>query len=193
MTVNVQIPYNRYTADGAITDFAFTYDLIETADLIVLVDGVVQVEYSEYTVDPEFTDGSNVVFAVAPAVGLIVLLIRRTTISQNVDYESYTPFPADTHEWNLDKITYILQELINGTLIGYDDDGNPIYLTFDLNGVAQVTTVLIENSGGTDATIPAWESALTAGVYHGETLPEANVPADESATSEEDGHIWLGI
>jgi hypothetical protein len=193
MTVNVQIPVERYTADGTITDFSFTYDLIETPDLIVLVDDVLQTEYSDYTVDPEFQDGSTVVFTNAPTSGAIVTILRRTTISQNVDYESYKSFPADTHEWNLDKITYILQELINGVLIGYDGDGNPIYLTFDLEGVAQETTVLIENSGGTDATLPAWESGTLAGVYHGETVAEASVPADESVTTKPDGYIWLGI
>jgi hypothetical protein len=193
MSVNVAIPYNRFVADGVVTTFTFDWDLIETADLIVLVDNVLQIEYSDYTVTPDFEDGGDVVFELPPADQAQVVVMRRTTISQNVDYESYTAFPADTHEWNIDKITYILQELIHGTWLGYDDGGNPVYLTFDLNAVAQVTTVLIENSGGTDATIPPWVSAELAGVYHGETVPVAEVPADESVTTKPDGYIWLGI
>ena len=193
MSVNVAIPYNRFEADGVVTNFTFDWDLIETADLIVLVDNILQTEYSEYTVTPDFEDGGDVVFDVAPDDGTEVIVMRRTTISQNVDYESYTPFPADTHEWNIDKITYILQELIHGTWLGYDDEGNPVYLTFDLNAVAQVTTVLVENSGGTDATIPPWVSGELAGVYHGETMLEASVPADESATALPDGYVILGI
>ena len=193
MSVNVAIPYNRFVADGIVTNFTFDWDLIETADLIVLVDNVLQVEYSQYTVTPDFEDGGDVVFDIAPTDQAQVIVMRRTTMSQNVDYESYTPFPADTHEWNIDKITYILQELIHGTWIGYDASGNPQYLTFDLDAVAYITTVDIENSGGTDATIPPWVSETLAGVYHDETMLEANVPADESVTTEETGHIWLGI
>ena len=101
--------------------------------------------------------------------------------------------PADTHEWNLDKITYILQELIHGTWLGYDEGGNPVYLTFDLNGVARETTVLIENSGGTDAVVPAWVSGVTACVYFGETVAEAELPADESVTTKPNGYVWHGV
>ena len=112
MTTNSQIPYNRYEGNGTKTSYAFTYDLVETSDLIVQVDGVRLVQFSDYTVDPDYEDGSNVVFTIAPIDGSDVLIFRKTDLTQNVDYESFTSFPADTHEWNLDKITKILQELL---------------------------------------------------------------------------------
>lgn len=175
------------------TIYIFNFDLIETSDLKVFVAGELVEEYSAYTVSPGFEDGGEIVFAVAPDQGDNVRLERDTTISQQVDYEPFTPFPTETHEWNLDKITKILQELNSGGIFYYDDDGNLVLISFDLEGVPTATTVNITNSGGTDASIPVWESGTLAGVYIGETSPAGNIPADGAATSQPDGYVWLGV
>jgi hypothetical protein len=198
LTTPTQIPYNDLVADGTITRFPFTFGFVEHEDILVLtqVEGsplVLQIEYSQYTIENETDFGGDIVFAEAPADEVRVLILRRTTMSQEVDYETGLPFMAETHEWNLDKITYILQELVGGAWGGLDGDGNPIYITFDLDAVQNAYTVTITNSGGTDAEIPAWVSAALAGVYHGETVEAANLPAADSVTDKPDGYIWLGI
>ena len=124
MTNPVQIPLNHYVGNGSKTSYAFTFYLIEPVDLIVLVDNVLQTNYSEYTIRPDYLTGGYIDFAVAPDDLADILIYRRTTKSQNVDYEDFTSFPADTHEWNLDKITKILQELIMGVIEGIDGDGS---------------------------------------------------------------------
>ena len=187
MTVPVQIPYNSLVGDGSITTFVFTFDLVENYDLVVAVDGTVVLEYSDYTIENLTDDGGEVVFTEAPAGD--VLIFRRTTMTQQVDYVTGEAFPAETHEWNLDKIVYILQELLQGVL----DDGSGGFITFDLDAEQGSVTVTVTNSGGTDAVIPAWVSSTLAGVYHGETIAAGSLPADESVTSKPDGYIWLGI
>jgi hypothetical protein len=167
-------------------------------DIIVLTqvtgeDLVLQIEYSQYTIENETDFGGDIVFAEPPPDETRVLILRRTTMTQEVDYETGLPFMAETHEWNLDKITYILQELIGGAWGGLDGDGNPIYITFDLDAIQNTYTVTVTNSGGTDAELPAWVDETYAGVMHGEVMPEANVPADESLTTEPDGHFFIGI
>ncbi len=137
-------------------------------------------ESSEYTIENVTDEGGEIEFTTAPESGAVVLILRRTTISQQTDYTE-AAFPIETHEANLDKITYILQDLINGDLDG---------LTFDLDAVAGAISILITNSGGTDATLPDWELDK-AGVFHGEITYAA--PADESVTTEADGHFWLEI
>ena len=193
MTNPVQIPLNHYVGNGSKTSYAFTFYLIEPVDLIVLVDNVLQINYSDYTIRPDYLEGGYIDFTVAPVDVSDILIYRRTTKSQNVDYESYTSFPADTHEWNLDKITKILQELIVGVIEGIDGDGNPFRLTFDLSATPYEEYVRINNSGGTDADIPSWVNATLAGVYYGETVAAASLPAADSATTKPDGYIWLGI
>ena len=198
MTTPIQIPYNDLEGNGSITRFAFTFGFIEHVDIIVLTqvtdgDLVLQIEFSSYTIENETDFGGDILFAEAPANETRVLILRRTTMSQEVDYEDGEAFQAETHEWNLDKITYILQELIGGAWGGLDGDGNPIFMTFDLDAVQNAYTVTITNTGGTDAEIPAWVDATYAGVMHGEVMPEAEVPADESATTDPDGHFYIGI
>lgn len=191
MTVNVQDSYTDLVADGILTIFPFEFGIVENVDLLVIVDGVLQIESSTYTLQNLSSAGGDVVFVEPPASGFRVLILRRTTISQNVDYGLFTSFPAETHEFNLDKITYILQELLSGAFGGLDSDGNLVVLTFDLSVTASETTVTINNSGGTGATLPAWESDTKAGVFHGEITTSA--PANDDPTTKPDGFVWLEV
>ena len=193
MTVQTTIPYNDLFGNGTTTRFAFTFGIVESVDLIVIVAGVLQIEFSTYTIENLTEVGGDVVFTTAPADTDQVLILRRTTMTQNVDYETGLPFQAETHEWNLDKITYILQELIHGAFGGVDSSGNPVFITFDLDQTQQAYTITVTNTGGTDAILPSWVSAQYAGVFHGVVDLEANLPADEAVTTEPDGHFWIGI
>jgi len=190
MTTDTQIPYADIEANGTQTRFPFEFTIVENIDLLVIVNGVLMIEYSAYTIEDLTDEGGVIVFTLPPKAGWRVLILRKTTISQNVDYTLYDSFPAETHEWNLDKITFILQELLTGAFGGLDSDGNPVYLTFDLSVTAGVTTVTINNSGGTDATLQPWVSGEKAGVFHGEI---GATPADGSATTKPDGYVWLEI
>jgi hypothetical protein len=193
VTVNVEPPYANFVGNGVTTIFPFSFGYVESLDIYVLLDGVTLSEFSGYTIATTDNDeGGEVVFVTAPAVDALVQIIRFTTRSQQVDYESFSSFPADTHEWNLDKDTYILQELIGGSYQGFDTTGNPIFITFNLTTFLEEYLVRIDNSGGTDAELPMWVSNTTAGVYAGTFDLAANIPADESATTEPDGYIWLG-
>ncbi len=189
MTTNQQIPYHNYTGNGSLSIYPFIFDLIETADLFVVVDNVPLTEFSHYTVEPMFEDGGNIIFTEPPDSGAAILIYRATTKSQQVDYESFTSFPADTHEWNLDKFCLILQELINGVIDGVSGQ----LVTFDLS-VGQAEFILnVLNSGGTDAALPMWTDAEFAGIYAAEVDLEANLPNDGTATTKPEGFIWLGI
>jgi len=188
MTTDVKIPYITYDADGVKTVYTFAFPIVESLDLLVLVGGVLQVEYSTYTVENVTDNGGDVAFILPPTEQ--VSIVRKTTISQQLNYTA-DPFEAETHEFALDKITYILQELIDGGFQGVDSDGNPVILTLDLSVTAGVTTVTINNSAGSDAVIPQWESGELAGVFHGEIT--TSPPADGSATTHPDGFIIIEV
>ena len=190
MTTPVNKPYIILTGNGSLTDFAFSFPIIENTDLIVVVDDILQVEYSTYTIEDLTSEGGTVVFALAPVDGAIVQIIRKTTINQSVDYIE-APFMAESHEGALDKVTYILQEQLDGGFAGTDSDGNIIYITFDLDVETGAKTMTITNSGGTDAVLPSWVSGVSAGVFHGEITTAA--PEDGEATPKPDGYVWIQV
>jgi hypothetical protein len=71
----------------------------------------VQVLNSNYTVTCAGSNtGGNVVFGVAPAAGNTVFIRRELPLTQEVDYVPNDPFPADTHEAALDKLTMLIQQ-----------------------------------------------------------------------------------
>jgi len=192
MTLNLEVPYITYEGDGSKTLFTFDFSLTEEPDFYLSIDGEGQTRYSDYDLQNVTDTGGEIVMFTAPADGALVQLYRRTNITQQVDYLQYEAFPAETHEANLDKIVRILQELRQGLLIWIDGEGNEQTLSFDLDAVPDEDSVLITNTGGTDADIPQWVSGGNAGVFVGEYLPEANIPADGSASTLPDGTILLG-
>jgi hypothetical protein len=182
MTVDFASPRSSLIASGSQTKFTFTWPVLEEPDLLVYLDDVLQIEFSDYIIEPDFEDGGDVVFTLAPISGVVVRLQRKTSITQQLDYTA-SPFPSQTHEVQLDKIIMILQELL------LDDTGGAA--TFDLSAQQEATLVNILNSGGSDAVIPSWVDASLAGVFHGEVTDAA--PADGSATAKPDGYIWIEI
>ena len=58
--------------------------LFDTGDLFVVVDNVLQVQGSQYTVQNLTQAGGDVVFTEAPAADLLVRIIRRTDITQQI-------------------------------------------------------------------------------------------------------------
>jgi hypothetical protein len=186
MTVPVQTPFIEYIASGE-TEFTFAYEQIEPDDMRVLVDQVEQEFGVDYTItefDPEA--GGKVVFSTAPKAGLKVLIERVTPITQQLDYTNFGAFPAESHEHQMDKDTYILQELILG---GFGDFGS-----VDLGAIQQFNGIEITNTAGSGAFIPVWnpnEVMPLAGSFLGEITLSA--PADGSLTSKPDGFVFFEV
>jgi len=188
MTVSVQIPYTFLLGNGVLTRFAFTFDAVENMDIFVFRDNVAT---TDFVVENRTSQGGDVVFPTAPDSGEVVAIYRGTTFSQQVDYETDEAFQAETHEFGLDKLMFICQELLFGFLGGIDPiTGLPFILSFDLSITQSELTVTVNNSGGTDAVLPPWGTGL-AGLFHGEIT--ATPPSDEDLTTEADGHVWIEV
>ncbi|GAG37851.1 unnamed protein product, partial [marine sediment metagenome] len=116
--------------------------------------------------------------------GDIVYIYRKTPITQQVDYVEGDPFPADTHEFQLDKDTRILQELFFGG-IGFGGEVN-------LASVPWPLEVEITNTSGTNAFIQPWTiDGLLSGIFYGEVVPDGeSAPLDATPTAKPDGYIW---
>jgi len=60
---------------------------------------------------PPLWDGGTITFSSAHLAGTVSVEVERTTaITQLIDYQAYDAFPAETHEFGLDKLTMITQE-----------------------------------------------------------------------------------
>jgi hypothetical protein len=116
MTVSSLSVKNSYNGDNSTTSFAFTFPIHSSAELQVILraaDGTetVQTLTTHYSIVDNGASGGQVNFVTAPGTGITVVLLRNTNLTQETDYISNDPFPAETHEAALDKLTLQQQEL----------------------------------------------------------------------------------
>ena len=167
MTISSTTTKNSYSGNGSTTTFAYSFYIPASTDIQVIVrsstgtetvkaEGTGSTNYSITGVGS--SSGGNVVFVTAPASGETVVLRRNTAKTQATDYVANDPFPAETHEDALDKLTIIgqdLQEQVDRSLklsrtntmtsteftVGSTDRASKI-LAFDSSGELSVTQEL---------------------------------------------------
>lgn len=112
MTVSSQISRIEQLGDGTTTAFAVNFYFLENSDLKVFVNGVLQTITTNYTVTGAGNPaGGTVTFVSAPANGVQVVIFRDPALTQGLDYIDNDPFPAESHERGLDKLTMIAQRI----------------------------------------------------------------------------------
>jgi hypothetical protein len=116
MTVSSLSVKNSYNGDNSTTSFAFTFPIHSSAELQVILRAAngtetVQTLTTHYSIVDNGASGGQVNFVTAPGTGITVVLLRNTNLTQETDYISNDPFPAETHEAALDKLTLQQQEL----------------------------------------------------------------------------------
>ena len=174
MTVSSTTTKNSYSGDGSTTTFAYAFKIFADADLTVILRSAagtetVQTLTTHYTVtNAGNASGGNVVFGSAPASGVTVVIRRNMAQTQSTDYTANDPFPAESHEDALDRLTFIAQqqqEELDRSIklsrtntmtsteftVGATSRANKI-LAFDGNGELSVTQEL-GTYKGTDATV----------------------------------------
>lgn len=175
MTVSSTTTKDSYSGNGSTTVFAYTFKIFDEDDITVILRDDATGSETTQTLTTNYTlsgvgntGGGNVTFVTAPATGKTVVLLRSTARTQATDYTPNDPFPAESHEEALDKLTFIAQELeeelgraikvsktntITSTefTVGATTRANKIF-AFDSNGDLAVTQE-IGTYKGTDATI----------------------------------------
>ena len=117
MTISTTESRISYNGNGVTTVFAFPYRFLANGDLVVLAVSAAGVETvktltTDYTLTGAGDDaGGSVTMLVAPASGTRLVIYRDTEVVQETDYISGDPFPAETHERALDRLTMIAQEI----------------------------------------------------------------------------------
>jgi len=119
MTVSSTTTKNSYSGDGSTTTFAYAFKIFADADLQVIIRSSTGTETTKtlsthYTVTNAGNDsGGNVVFTSGniPASGETVVIRRNLTQTQGTDFVENDPFPAESHESALDRLTFICQAI----------------------------------------------------------------------------------
>jgi hypothetical protein len=168
MTVSSTTVKNSFSGDGSTTQFTYTFPINSTAELKVIERSSLGAETvktlnSDYTIVDNGSSGGTVTFTSAPASGTSIVLLRDTNLTQDTDYVANDPFPAESHETALDKLTLQQQEIqeeIDRSLklsrtntmtsteftIDASSRANKV-LGFDSTGELSVTTTIGSNRG----------------------------------------------
>lgn len=114
MTVSVTDKRNDYTATAGQTSFPFTVRIFVDTDLKVYVNDVLKSLTTDYTVTigANPNNGGTVDFVSGLTAGDKVAIVRDVPADQGADYTAYGKFPAETHEKGLDKLTVLVQQLL---------------------------------------------------------------------------------
>jgi hypothetical protein len=111
MPVTEQTPVNSYTGNGVTTVFAYTFKILNQADIEVLLDGVAQTLTTHYTVSGVGVDGGgNVTFVAAPANATAVVLHRVMAYKREIDYQENGDLLAATLDEDLDRVVMLEQQ-----------------------------------------------------------------------------------
>jgi hypothetical protein len=116
MTVSSSTSRASYSGNGTLTTFAYSFKVFDQDDLTVILRAsngteTVQTITTDYTVTGVGSvSGGNVVFGTAPASGVTVVILREMDLEQGLDLVPNDPFPAESLEDSLDKLTFMVQQ-----------------------------------------------------------------------------------
>ena len=116
MTVSSATNKVQYNGNGSTTVFAYTFKVFSQNDLTVIVRSATGTETvktitTHYTVSGVGSaGGGNVTMLTAPASGETLTILREQDLTQELDLVENDPFPAQSLEDSLDKLTFMVQQ-----------------------------------------------------------------------------------
>lgn len=121
MTVSSQTSRNDYVGNGATVAFPVTFRFLDKTQLRVLRTVIATNVTTQLTLDSLGADGFSVVGAGQPSGGTVTVvtapqaterlsILRNVPLTQLTDYLPNDPFPAESHERALDKLTMAMQQ-----------------------------------------------------------------------------------
>lgn len=135
MTVSTEIARNVHQGNGSTTTFAFSFKLLQEADLVVTVfgpsypvTGTILTLTTDYTI-PSFGDTGGTVTTVATYTSDDTIEIsRNVSYVQEVAFVPNDPFDADVMERNFDNVVMMIQQVkeiaeLGVTVTGAADEG----------------------------------------------------------------------
>ncbi len=115
MTISTTDSRKEYVGNGVTTAFPIPFRFLENSHIVVTyVINSAQTDWvmgSDYTLSGADDDAGGMLIATVAPVSLSTLIIRRVVpATQETDYISGDPFPAESHERAIDKLTMLAQQ-----------------------------------------------------------------------------------
>lgn len=126
MTISATTLRKSFTGDGSTTAFSFDKRFLANADLKVYQEGTLKTIATHYTVTGAGNSGGGTVtFVTAPALNDEIVIINDPSNTQSLDLVANDPFPAESLEAVLDRLTLQIQrcrDLISRSVVLSDTD-----------------------------------------------------------------------
>lgn len=183
MTTSSTEPRKSYDGDGSTTTLPITFSYNGASEIKVELitnstgNVVLQTSPTDYSIV-----GSDVEMVTAPAVGETLVITLNVALDQQTNYVADGPFPAETHEAALDKLTRLVKQL------KYDLDYNVLKLPTNLLtstiitdtdiGASKIFRVNSANTGVELATV----NAITNGGDSWSDAVDSNLVPDTDST-----------
>jgi hypothetical protein len=111
MTVSNQSTVSSFTANGSATVFNFNFQVLDSSDLKVHVNGNQKVVGYDYTVSGIGNSyGGNVNFLSPPEENSVVVIYRESSLSRETDYQRNGDLRAETINYDFDRLWLVMQE-----------------------------------------------------------------------------------
>lgn len=116
MTVSTTASRVEYAGNGVTTVFPVPFRFLENSHVYAVLVSATGVETpwyigSDYTLTGADNDaGGTLTAIVPPPITTVLVIYRMVPVTQETDYISGDPFPAESHERALDKLTMIAQQ-----------------------------------------------------------------------------------
>ncbi len=116
MTVSSSVNKVTYSGNSVTLIFPVNYYFLENSHLqVILVSNnveTIQTITSQYTVTGAGNPaGGSVTMLTPPPTGTQLIIVRNVPATQETDYLANDPFPAESHERALDKLTMLVQQV----------------------------------------------------------------------------------
>lgn len=186
MTLSSSVNKVIYTGNGSTATYAYTFKILDEEDLIVtrvvIATGVEtdQVLTTDYTVTGVGNpSGGNVILVAGNLPSTQKLVVRRVVdMIQEVDYVENDPFPAETHEEALDRLTMMCQQLQEQV-----DRSVQVGLTGTVQTAEELSAAIADAQAAATAAAASASSASSSASSASSSASTATTQAGNAATS----------
>lgn len=211
MTVSSDVARWSYNGDASTTAFAYTTKIFAKTDLNVYQDGTLKTVDTHYTVSGLLSaTGGNVTFLSAPGAGTGNVVIEKAIPNtQGSSLPLGGPFPSTTVETALDRLTFLVQQVVKKVtrslrqdpsdasdiaalpvkatratkLLGFDANGDPTVSTNTLATLDSSTTAAAVSAAAAASSASAASSSASAASTSATNAASSATAAAASAAS----------
>lgn len=172
MTIAVDDRVITYTGNGSTTVFPYDFRVYTDTGVSVTIKNTSTGVYTTKSLTTHYTvsnvdnpAGGNITMVTAPTSSELLIIRGNTYTTQDVDYTENDPFPAETHEKALDKLTSMVQEVAFKNSLSLKFNADITSISTNISGT-DAKSLLRINAAGTGL-----EFASVSDVLSTSTIP----------------------